>query len=160
MNEIFRVLRRVSTFVVRMSHSVLSVQSAKSVVKISFTLFPSCLAPLWAARKSCSHRSWNYPGFVSGRIVITIQTGDAQSGRDAMCSVPKARNVTAQGNALGKCETNASSPNGAKGSCRACALSGNAVKDFLCQIPECCRATLFPGTRNPNGGLQQSLASP
>ena len=34
-----------------------------------------------------------------------------------MCSVPKAHHVTAQGNALGKCETNVPSPNGAKGSC-------------------------------------------
>ncbi len=29
------------------------------------------------------------------------------------------------------------------------ALSSNAMKDFLCEIRECCRATLFPGTLNP-----------
>ena len=34
-----------------------------------------------------------------------------------MCSVPKAHQVKAQGNALGECETNFPSPNGAKGSC-------------------------------------------
>ena len=34
-----------------------------------------------------------------------------------MCSVPKAHHVTAQGNALGKCETNVLSPKGAKGTC-------------------------------------------
>ena len=32
-------------------------------------------------------------------------------------SVPKAHNVKAQGNALGKCETKDQSPNGAKGLC-------------------------------------------
>ena len=76
-------------------------------------------------------------------------------------SVPKARSVTAEGNALGKCETNSPSPTGAKWSCFLhYALSGNAVKDLLCQIRECCSATLFPGTLNPNGILQQSLGSP
>ena len=62
--------------------------------------------------------------FCSDRMVITIQSREAQSRRRPMCSVPKAHNVTAQGNALGKCETNVLSPNGAKWSWPAYALSG------------------------------------
>ena len=51
------------------------------------------------------------------KLVMTIEGREAQQGRDAMCSVPKAHHVRAQGNALGKCDTNVPSPNGAKGSC-------------------------------------------
>ena len=52
--------------------------------------------------------------FCSGRMVITIQNRDKQSERHSIFSVPKAHNVIAQGNALGKCETNVQSPKGAK----------------------------------------------
>ena len=38
--------------------------------------------------------------------------------------------------------------------------TGNAVKDFIRKIREYRRATSFPRTLNPNGGLQQSLGSP
>ena len=57
-------------------------------------------------------------------VFAEVQSREAQSGQDAMCSVPTAHNVKAQGNALGKCETNVPSPNGAKESCPAYALSG------------------------------------
>ena len=88
-------------------------------------------------------------------MVTTIQSREAQSGRDAMCSVPKAHNVTAQGNALGKCETNGPSPNGAKGSCPAYAFQGFPAQDCLFPgaMPQAftwCRVAAKPfGRANP-----------
>ena len=53
-------------------------------------------------------------GFCSGRMVITIQSREAQSGRDATCSVPTAHHVTAQGNALGNAKRMSQAPTGRK----------------------------------------------
>ena len=65
-------------------------------------------------RKNLGFRVSDLSGFCSGSMMITIESSDADSERHATYSVPKAHNVTAQGNALGKCETNVESPQGAK----------------------------------------------
>ncbi len=50
-----------------------------------------------------------------------------------MCSVPKAHNVTAQGNALGNRETNVRSPNGAIGSLLLITpFQGSAARSCMC----------------------------
>ncbi len=70
--------------------------------------------PILRLRKSVKNGVFELCCICSGRMVKTIRSRKARSPAHAMRSVPRAHNVTAQGNALGKCETKVQSPTGRK----------------------------------------------